>query len=471
MKKLRIYFAVMSFLIGVFATNLQSNPLPSCNDEWCHYTSPNIIYHDFEWSDWRSSFDKKDNDWMAVNCPNWPDTNDPVFRALPYLIMRHEYERDIDEAWKGKNPNATVITYDGKQEKLREEEYLTEQRKKFGKNIPFCLTEKAQSRIEQERKETEKYLQHAQDVPMVRDRIVLLAKIEEANAKTAKEQGLENLYKKPQAWGVDKATLDTWWAETHPNGKPLDKQAIKQRYKDYFTKQEWKRANSNTPEPSIEEMEKQNDEHQRRVIEDYYNKVKNWWVANYPNWPQPNANNFPSVASDSYRNYRDDVDLLWFKHEHPEEADVTELIGFPDNAFSAPFEEREQYYLNKQKEIYGKNIPYCLTKEERQRLYEHRKYLEESLRKAATSPNESPYENVFESQEDIETQLQRVISAEKANLQIATELGLNSFIKNEAQHKERRTPRNYLLFTGFVALGIVVGAIIILLKRKKNLPK
>lgn len=495
MKKIGIYVAVMLSLIGAWTANLCANPLPSCDDEWCHYTGlngewlyegvdtekldvePNLIYHDFEELDFEDFdleglFDKERNEWMAANCPNWPDANDPVFRALPNWLDRihWDYNDAINELWEEKHPTESCCTYDGQQEKLREEMYLADQKERYGQPVPFCLTEKAQSRVEQERRETEKYLQDAPNVPMVRDRVVLLAKIEEANAKTAQEQGLENLYKKPQAWEVDKATMDSWWAETHPNGKPLDKQAIKQRYKDYFIKQAWKQENPNADELSIEELREwgrqrkiQEEQAIQKAKETYNKRIQEWWDLNYPEWPAEAIDD--SMGDDremfsAYDRYKEDVNELWLMH-HPQERRVpSNCINCPDK-FSVPFEEREQYYINKQKEMYGENIPHCLTKEEQARRHEYKIRMEEYVNDPETG-----------NREYFERQLQYVVAAERASERIAAKFNLKNRLRlTSSAVQSHISSRVSLLLVGLVAAVITGFAVIVLFKRKKNMSK
>lgn len=301
----------MLFLIGANTVNLHANPLPSCSDEWCHFTHPNWGYHVFRdgslsyFSD--VSFAPEFHEWMSKNCPNWPELN-ALFKPLylPRTIHR-DYKNEVNALWEKNHPKDKGIIRSG-EEKIREEQYLAAQKEEYGRNIPYCLTEKAQNRVQQERRETEKYLQHAKDVPMVRDRVVLLAKIEEANAKTAKEQGLEKFYKKPTPWAVDKATLDAWWAETHPNGKALDAQAIKQRYKDYFVKQEWKQAHSNELESSIEEIKqwkRQNEIQEEQKRQKIYSEMPK--TIDLADFPSTKAN---ETISQTHINYLFVVGLI-----------------------------------------------------------------------------------------------------------------------------------------------------------------
>ncbi len=460
-------------LMSVLTNNLGANPLPSCSDEWCHYTEPNIAYDaDFDLNDlFESETNTELQNWMSDNCPNWPDINDPVFRVLNLPDRLHwDYDNAVNKLWLKKNPQETGVTYDGKQEKIREEQYLAAQKEKYGRNIPYCLTEKAQDRVQQARWKTEKYLHDAPNVPMVRDRVVLLAKIEEANAKTAKELGLENLYKAPPKWQIDKATLDAWWAETHPNGRFLDKQAIKQRYKDYFTKQAWKEANPNSPEPSIEkirtwgeEKKIQDEQALQKRLKEYENKVKNWWDVNYPDWPEDAIGNMglDYEMTSAYGRYKDDVDELWLKHHPQERRSPLNCINCPDK-FSVPFEEREHYYLDKQKENYGRNIPHCLTKEEQTRRHEYRKEMEEYVNDPETG-----------NREYFEEQLQSVLAQERASEKVAAKLNLKNNLEltpSVAQNKDSSCM--YLLLVGLVVISIVGLAVIILMRRKKkNLPK
>ena len=69
-----------------------------------------------------------------------------------------------------------------------------------------------------------------------------------------------------------------------------------------------------------------------------------------------------------------------------------------------------------------------------------------------------------------EEDLKGIIAAEQANAQLAAELGLDSLIKNESRDRAKHASMVHFLLTGLNALGIVTGAAIILLRRKKNLP-
>ena len=103
MKKLGIYFAVVLFLISASAANLPANPLPSCSDEWCHFTHPNMAYHDFSdgpFTRFHDSFAPEFHEWMSKNCPNWPELN-ALFKPLylPRTIHR-DYENEVNALWE-----------------------------------------------------------------------------------------------------------------------------------------------------------------------------------------------------------------------------------------------------------------------------------------------------------------------------------------------------------------------------------
>ena len=173
----------------------------------------------------------------------------------------------------------------------------------------------------------------------------------------------------------------------------------------------WNSTYPNKPEPSFEEMQQQ-----------YTNTIKDWWNANYPNWPQTQY--FGEMESD-YRQYKLVVNKSW--------------IGDRTASFST----KEQYYNNEQKKIYGKEIPFCLTNEERARLYQAKKYCVK------------------------QSHCNAIKQAEKINMQTAKKLG----IKLQPVSIQSKDITIYLLFIGLLVAGISFGAGIILFRRKKNLPK
>ena len=274
MKKLGTNLIGVGILLAcVLVTNLRANPLPSCGDEWCHYTTPNTLYVDYNIKD-NFPPEQEEQDWMNTNCPNWPDLSEPLFRVLPYLNMHMMFENDVNKVWQKGHPEEKRIGFTFPVKKQWEEYYQGKQKEQYGKNIPYCLTKEAQNRLQEEKQATAKYLYDAQNSPIVRDRLALIAKLEEANAKTAQELELET-YIIPTP-GIDKTITDSWWEETHPNGQVLDKQAIKKRYEDFFTnygksenfliKRLWHEIYSNEPEPSLDEMKKQIEERKRQLI-------------------------------------------------------------------------------------------------------------------------------------------------------------------------------------------------------------
>ena len=237
MKNLGMGCVAVLLFMGVFATNLRANPMVSmCQSEWQHFVDPSCSYlfgyGEVYFGDVRQ---KKIRAWMKENCPYWPDVQDPLYwtlylHAFPY----DELDSEALDLWY-ENPDRNNYEFKTHEEfeQAREKYYLAVQKEKYGRNIPYCLTQEAQNRFQKEKQETEKYLAETKKNPLVRDRLALLAKIDEANAQTAQEQGLENLYK-PLGLKTDKATLDAWWQETHPNGKTMDTKSLQKRYNDYF---------------------------------------------------------------------------------------------------------------------------------------------------------------------------------------------------------------------------------------------
>lgn len=440
----------MLFLIGAGAVNLHANPLPSCSDEWCHFTHPNWVYHVFRdgfVSSTDGSFAPEFHEWMSKNCPNWPELN-ALFKPLylPRTIHR-DYKNEVNALWEKNHPKDKGIIRSG-EEKIREEQYLAAQKEKYGRNIPYCLTEKAQDRVQQERRETEKYLQHAKDVPMVRDRVVLLAKIEEANAKTAKEQGLEKFYKKPTPWAVDKATLDAWWAETHPNGKALDRQIIAQRYDDFFTK------NGRIP---------------YSLLLRHKNMLIDWWAENCSNGVKQH---YFEYMDNIFRQHQKDNNILWLKHNKVTVRSYMDSLprGVAQKKyFTEPVspQKSQEFYEKRQKELYGQKIPYCLTQTARKMLQDKKQILQNDidlLQKQTVPTNKQEIAQLTEELTVIQQALDSIP-------QMAEKLGLNLNRPLDPLQEDTTDGKSHLFLISIIVASIIAGTAIIFLRRKKNLPK
>ena len=178
MKKLKISLAVLLFLIGAGAATLHANPTPvvmMCQSEWRHFVDPSCSYlFGYGEAYFGDARQKKIRVWMKENCPHWPDVQDPLYwtvylEAFPYDDLDSEA---LDLWYENHDRKNYKFETDEEFEQAREKYYLAVQKEKYGRNIPYCLTQKAQERFQKEKQETEK---NQTPAPVAEDQVQKLA--------------------------------------------------------------------------------------------------------------------------------------------------------------------------------------------------------------------------------------------------------------------------------------------------------